>query len=154
MDNKTTILIKNTQQKIKINIGEIKQNIQKMLTVAGYSDFDISIWFTTNATIKKFNKKYRKKDISTDILSFPYHTKLEPGQKIIPQSSEDKTLGDLIISLERVKKDAAQLDQTFKNRLNIIIAHGITHLFGYDHKTNSQHLKMSKIEKKLLKSLE
>jgi len=47
------ITIKNRQRKIKIDIRRVTASIQKMLAVAGYSDFDIGIWFTTDATIKK-----------------------------------------------------------------------------------------------------
>ena len=55
------ITIKNTQRKIKISVSQIKKNLEKMLDVAGYPDFDIGIWFTTDKTIRAYNKKYRKK---------------------------------------------------------------------------------------------
>ena len=67
---------------IKINVKKIESNIFLMLDFLDYNDFDIGVWFTTNRTIRSYNKTYRKKDKPTDILSFPYHTTLKPGEKI------------------------------------------------------------------------
>ena len=80
------ILIKNTQKKIKIDINHIKKDVQTILNLLGYPDFDIGIWFTTNPTIRKYNKEYREKDKATDVLSFPYHETLKPGEKITPET--------------------------------------------------------------------
>lgn len=124
-----------------------------MLISLGYEDFDLGIWLTTNRTIKNYNKRFRKKDKATDILSFPYHPSLKPGNKVIIKEPEDKNLGDIIISLEYAKTDAQQQDKTLAQLLNILLAHGITHLLGYDHKTDEEYKKMQKIEKKLLNTL-
>src|SRR3989338_7121469 len=117
------IFIKNTQHKIKINIKALKTIIKKMLVIAGYKDFYINIWFTTNSTIKKYNKKYRNKNKATDILSFPFHN-IKAGKQIKIKYPEDKNLGDLIISLEHIKKDALKLNQSFDQRIEILLAHG------------------------------
>ena len=105
-----------------------------MLHVLGYQDFDLGIWFTTNQTIQRYNKKYRKKDKPTDILSFSYHTDLKPGQEIKVKEDEDKNLGDLIISLEFAQKDVKKLKKSIVEHLQILLVHGIAHLLGYDHK--------------------
>ena len=94
------ILLKNSQRKIKINENKIKKNIEKILNNLNYKDFGVNIWFTTNKTIQKFNNDFRKKYKATDVLSFPFHTNIKPGQRIKPQTSDDKNLGDIIISLE------------------------------------------------------
>lgn len=145
------ILLKNTQKKSKLNQNEIKSKIKIILEHLGYQDFDIGIWFTTNPTIKKYNLKYRKKNKITDILSFPYHDELKPGQKIKISSNEDKNLGDIIISLERAKTDASELNnRSFKEHLMVLIIHGICHLIGYDHKTEKEFKIMQKKENELL----
>ncbi len=146
------ITIKNTQRSIILNTAELKSVARKMLFLAGYEDFDLGIWLTTNTTIRRYNKQYRNKDKFTDILSFPYHPNLSPGQKIKPSCPEDENLGDLIISLEYVKKDASNWDQTFKERMHTLLAHGIAHLLGYDHQSDKDYALMSKLEKKLLKA--
>lgn len=147
------IKIINKQRKIKINEKELKKIITIMLATLGYQDFDIGIFLTTNPTIKKYNKKYRKKDTATDILSFPYHTSLKPGEKIIVTSQEDKNLGDIIISLEYVQRAAPEWNRSFKEHFIALIAHGIAHLLNYNHKTDAEFKAMQKIEKKLLASL-
>ncbi len=146
------ILIKNTQRKIKINTKKIKDDVEKMLHVLGYQDFDLGIWFTTNQTIQRYNKKYRKKDKPTDILSFPYHTDLKPGQEIKVKEDEDKNLGDLIISLEFAQKDVKKLKKSIVEHLQILLVHGIAHLLGYDHKTQKKYRQMQKFENMLLAS--
>ena len=169
------IKIINRQRKIKIDTKKIKSNIQKILNFLGYNDFDIGVLFTTNQTIRKYNKKYRGKDESTDILSFSYYTSLKPNQKIKIKNPEDKNLGDIIISLERVMSDSrlcrgfgGQAKKTvdrpelvegsnrtivlskFKEHLNLILVHGIAHLLGHDHKTEKQYKIMRQFENKLL----
>lgn len=147
------ILIKNTQRKFKIDQKDIASKLQKMLDALNYSDFDLSLWFTTNKTIQFYNKNYRKKDKPTDILSFPYHDYLKAGDRIKAKSEEEKNLGDLIISLEYLDKDAPNWNQTFLERLDILLAHGIAHLLNYDHQSEEEYEQMQKVEKKLLKSI-
>lgn len=148
-----SILLKNSQRKIKINKNKIKKNIETILNHLNYKDFGISIWFTTNKTIQKFNNDFRKKDKATDILSFPFHTNIKPGQRIKPKTKDDKNLGDIIISLEFCKKDSQKAKIPFDKYLTRIIIHGIVHLLGYDHITDEQFKKMHLVEKELLSLL-
>jgi len=123
-----------------------------MLEISGYPDFDIGVWFTTNKTIREYSKKFRKKDKPTDILSFPYHDKLKPGQKIVVKEPEDKNLGDIIISVEFAKKEAQEKKLALEKYLQILLAHGIAHLLGFDHKTEKQYKAMQEMERRLLES--
>ncbi|HBS47756.1 TPA: rRNA maturation RNase YbeY [Candidatus Dependentiae bacterium] len=147
------IFIKNSQKKIKIDINKIEQKLQKLLNFLKMKDFDVSLWFTTDTTIRKFNKKYRKKDKATDILSFPYHVHLKPGQKIEIKTEEDNNLGDIIISLKFVKKHSELDGVDFNLYINILLVHGIAHLLGYDHETDSDFKVMQKFEKSLLSEI-
>lgn len=148
------ISIKDTQRSIKVSKRQITQLAKTMLASLGYEGFDLGIWFTTNKTIHRYNKEYRSKDKPTDILSFPYHTELKPGEKIVVTDPEDKNLGDLIISLEYVQKDAPKTwGRTFDEHLTALLAHGISHLLGYDHITDEEFAVMQKVEKKLLRAV-
>jgi len=148
------ISIKNTQRKINVSNTKIIKIAEKMLKAAGYGGFELGIWLTTNQTIRRFNKEYRSKDKPTDILSFPYHHDLKPGDKIKVITPDDKSLGDLIISLEYVKVDAKKTwNRSFDEHLKALLAHGISHLLGYDHITDEDFEQMQKIEKKLLKAM-
>ncbi|MFH1461654.1 MAG: rRNA maturation RNase YbeY [bacterium] len=147
------ILIKNSQKKIQINENQITKNLNEILDKINYKNFDINIWFTTNNTIKKYNKNYRKKNKATDILSFPFYEKLKAGEQILASSKDEQILGDIIISLEFCKKYAAKNKLNFSDYLIRIIIHGIAHLLGFDHLTDEQFEKMKKFEKKLLNIL-
>ena len=148
------ISIRNTQRTVKISTAKIKREAQAMLACLGYTNFDLGIWITTNKTIRHYNKTYRSKDKPTDILSFPYHTELKPGQKVVVRSEEDQNLGDLIISAEYVLKDApVKWNRGFDEHMTVLLAHGIAHLLNYDHITDDEFAVMQKVEKKLLRAV-
>jgi len=125
---------------------------QKALQVLGYGDFDLGIMLTTNATIKNYNAQYRNKDKATDVLSFPYHY-IKAGNTIIPESDDDKNIGDMIISIEYVRNSAKKLGTTFEKRMNRMLIHSICHLLGYDHMQDDEFAIMIEKEKWLAKSI-
>ena len=97
-----------------------------------------------NAEIKKLNKKFRKKDTTTDILSFPFQQKKELKKKL--KVEKELYLGDIIINLNKVKNK--RLAQDFKLEFDRLWLHGLVHLFGHDHKKNKDFQLMKKIEDK------
>jgi len=148
------ITIKNRQRNIKIDENQIKKIVQKILNFLHYNNFDVGIWFTTNRTITRYNKKYRKKNKPTDILSFPFHESASPGKQIEVQTEDDRNLGDLIISLEYVKRNAEQLAISFDKHLQALLVHGICHLVGYNHLADEDYEKMRHKELQILKKLQ
>lgn len=147
------VTIKNTVQTIPVNIKKLKMDAQKLLDLLGYSDFDLGIWLTTNNTIRKYNRLYRKKDKPTDILSFPNYPNLRPGKRINKKTLEEKDLGDIIISLEYSVREAKQLRVSLQKQLQQLLVHGVCHLLGYTHDTEEGYKKMQKKEKYLLTKL-
>ena len=98
----------------------------------------INFVFTSDETLLEMNKKYLKHDTYTDILTFDY--------------SEGKIIGgDVIISVERVKENAAKFKTNFEEELRRVMIHGILHLCGYKDKTKANSLKMRKQEDLALK---
>lgn len=142
----------NRVKKIRVNEKKIQSIVAVMLDVLKYADFDIGILFTTNRSIRILNREYRQKDKPTDVLSFPFHPDLVPGSRIKAQSSDDKNLGDIIISLEYLKKDCSRWERSFDDHLIVILAHGIAHLLNYDHQTDEEYEQMQKVERRLLKA--
>ena len=102
-----------------------------------------SLLLSGSKEIKNLNKKFRKKNKSTDVLSFPFYEKKQLNNKI--RKENEVYLGDIIINLSQVKKKNNKAE--FKEELNKLWIHGLLHLLGYDHKSNSQYLQMQKIEK-------
>ena len=105
-----------------------------------------SLLLSDSKEIKSLNKKFRKKNKSTDILSFPFYQKKDL-YKIIKREKEIY-IGDIIINFNELKKASCTKD--FKNKLNKLWIHGLVHLFGHKHKTLKDFKSMNKLEKKYL----
>ena len=97
-----------------------------------------------NKEIKFLNKKFRNKNKTTDILSFPFQTKTELHKKI--KTEKDIYLGDIIVNLNQIKKQ--KVLKNFKMEFDRLWIHGLVHLLGHDHKKNKEFLKMNRIEKR------
>ncbi len=83
---------------------------------------DVSIIFCSDNYILDVNMRYLQHDYFTDIITFDY--------------CEGKTLsGDLFISIDTVRENAAEYGATFEEELNRVIVHGLLHLIGYDDRT-------------------
>ncbi|MCL5875279.1 MAG: rRNA maturation RNase YbeY [Candidatus Dependentiae bacterium] len=147
------ILIKNSQRKIKLDTEQLKHDAQTVLDALDYSDFDLGIWLASDAMIRKYNHEYRNKDKATDVLSFPYHATLKAGERIKVKTEEDKNLGDIIIAPHYVQKDLPRWEQTFEQRLKVLLVHGVCHLLGYDHIEDADYKIMHKKEVALLRTL-
>lgn len=147
------ITIRNTQRKISIDVEKLHQDAQVILNALRYHDYDLGIWLASDIRIRAYNRDYRNKDKVTDILSFPYHTELKAGERIIPRSPEDKNLGDLIIAPSYVYHDLARWNQSFEKRMQVLLVHGICHLLGYDHIKDEDYKVMKRKEATLLKKL-
>ena len=94
--------------------------------------------------IKKLNQKFRKKNKSTDVLSFPFYEKNQLNNKIRKQ--KEVYLGDIIINLSQVKNKNNKVK--FKEELNKLWIHGLLHLLGYDHKSDTKYSQKQKLENK------
>jgi len=93
--------------------------------------------------IKLLNKKFRKKNKTTDVLSFPFQRKSELKKKI--KKEKEIYLGDIIINLSKIKNK--KVIKIFKFEFDRLWIHGLVHLLGYDHKKEKDFLKMRQIEK-------
>lgn len=114
----------------------------------------ISITLTNAENIRRINKEYRNIDKETDVLSFPMFEKDEIDAIIESKEYDvDDVLGDIIISIERVHKQAEEYGHGFKRELAYMIVHGFYHLMGYDHIKEEDKSKMRPKEEKILQDL-
>ena len=90
----------------------------------------VNVILTTPNEIQKINLKYRNIDKPTDVLSFPMFEKDEI-QKI--SDDVEEVLGDIIISIEKVKEQGIEYGHGFIRELSYMVVHGFYHLMGYDH---------------------
>lgn len=110
----------------------------------------INIVLTTPKNIRKMNKEYRNVDKETDVLSFPMFEKSEIENIDI---SNPYILGDIVISIEQVKKQAIEYEHSFERELSYMIVHGFYHLLGHDHIKDIDKKQMRKKEENILEQL-
>lgn len=119
-----------------------------------YTNIYISITLTNPKNIRKINKDYRNIDKETDVLSFPMFEKDEIDAIIESKEYEiDDVLGDIIISIDRVKEQAIEYGHSFKRELAYMVVHGFYHLMGYDHIKEEDKEEMRPKEEKILQEL-
>lgn len=114
----------------------------------------VSITLTNPENIRKFNKQYRNIDKETDVLSFPMFEKSELDKKI--KNSDFKNmdiLGDMVISIPRVKEQAKEYEHSFERELSYMVVHSFYHLMGYDHIKEEDKAKMRPKEEFVLNNL-
>jgi len=101
---------------------------QKVLESEDKKASDLSIALVGQGRIRELNKRYRGKNRVTDVLAFP---------------NNEFGLGEIVICLREIKKNAKRFSSTFEKELARVLIHGILHLLGYDHeKSNAQAKKM------------
>ena len=103
-----------------------------------------TILLTNSLNIKRLNRKFRKRNKSTDVLSFPYFS-----IKNLKSIKENKIyIGDIAVSYEVIHSRAKK--NNFISEFDKVWVHGLLHLLGYNHIKNKDHFKMSKFEKRIL----
>ena len=106
----------------------------------------LTILLSNNKNIKKLNKKFRNKNKSTDVLSFPSEKKIN--------IKKSPYIGDIIVSYEFMNKPKVLNILEFKIKVTKIFIHGFLHLLGYDHIRLNDFKKMLIEEKKIYKTIE
>lgn len=115
----------------------------------------ISITLTNAQNIRKKNKEYRNIDKETDVLSFPMFEK-EEIEQLLKQKEHivQDVLGDIVISIEQVEKQAKEYGHSFQRELAYMLVHGFYHLMGYDHIEEEDKKVMRPKEEKVLQDLD
>jgi len=115
--------------------------LEKILSVVGrfvkVKNYEVSIAFVNNKTIRFANRVYRGKDSVTDVLSF----------------SLEKNSGEILISYSQARKQAKESGHGVLEEISFLITHGLLHLFGHDHETSKDAKKMFALQTKILNQL-
>ena len=148
------------KQFVDIEYRELTQNndydefinkvIQKCFEIENLQNTNlyVSVILTTPNIIKNINNEFRNIDKETDVLSFPMFEKDE-----IQDVTEEETLGDIVISVERVKKQAEEYGHSFERELAYMLVHGFYHLMGEDHMKEEEKARMRQKEENVLQKL-
>lgn len=123
---------------------------------------EINLTLTDDEGIHKINKQFRNIDRATDVLSFPMLSYDEPGDfSFLSDENEDDfnpdtgevILGDIIISVDKVREQAENYGHSKKREFAFLITHSMLHLFGYDHMQPDEALVMEKKQHVILDEL-
>ncbi len=98
-------------------------------------DAEISVTFCSAEYIRELNRTYRNKDSETDVLSFPMY---ESDELTESECALGVMLGDVVISVPRVRTQAAELGNTFNGEAAFLTVHSTLHLLGYDHERSKE----------------
>ena len=131
------------EKKLKEPEIYFKKKLKKLSKFSSFKNKnqEFTVMLTNNKKMKDLNLKFRNKNVSTDVLSFPLKVKLK--NKLY--------LGDIAISFEIINKRAKLT--SFDHELDKMWIHGYLHLLGHDHKKNKDYFLMNKKEKLIFKKL-
>lgn len=118
-----------------VSLNEIKHNFCLKNKVFDTVVFDIV--FCNDDEIHRINRNYRNTDRPTDVITFAIFADSPDDEKFIFDG--EINLGEIIISLDTIKKQAEENKTTFDDELRLITAHGILHLLGFDHLTEDDY---------------
>ena len=132
---------------------EFIQLTKNILQLAGEhekvnDDAEMSVTFVSNEEIKRINHEFRNKDEVTDVLSFPQEELGDGEIEIVGDIPVH--LGDVIISLDVVKKQAEEYEHSLEREIAFLAVHGFLHLIGYDHETIEEEKEMFKRQENIL----
>ena len=101
---------------------------------------EVSIAFIDDDAMKELNQKFRKKAKTTDVLTFPADDSYnEP-------SATGRPLGDIVISVDQARKQAADEKHSLSTEIRYLVVHGVLHALGYDHETDRGEMNALEVE--------
>lgn len=122
---------------------------------------EVNILLTDNEGIRITNNEMRNIDASTDVLSFPMIDFQSEGDFSVAENdislfnanSGELLLGDIMISLEKVKEQALEFNHSMKREYAFLIAHSMLHLSGYDHMEQEERIRMEQMQEEILQHI-
>jgi probable rRNA maturation factor len=121
-----------------VSAATMKRRAARMLELLGLGGAELSVALVDDEVIHALNRDYRKKDKPTDVLAFA----MEEGEAA-PRGGGARVLGDVILSVDTARRQAAERRRPLLDELTMLLAHGLLHLLGYDHRTDKEERRMT-----------
>jgi probable rRNA maturation factor len=162
-------MVLNRQRRVRVSLPQFNQFASRARKLLKLPTDALTICLVSEAEIARWNRTYRGKNAPTDVLSFPSSDASLPsrnGNRGMPKTpvrnrspravsflgkSDSTYLGDIAIAPAVARKNAVRFGRTFEDEMRILILHGMLHLMGYDHETDSGQ--MERREKRLRRAL-
>ncbi len=154
-DDHESSMITNHQGRVRVALAPLDRFLTRVLRVLGLSADAASVRFVNDSQMARWNRKYRGKRGSTDVLSFPAEQQASGAGRLRRDGARRETLsarsneylGDIAISPTVARRNARRFGRTLAQELQILILHGVLHLMGHDHETD--HGEMEHLESQL-----
>ena len=111
----------------------------------------INLALSNNSEVQALNAEFRGMNKPTNVLSFANIDDLDFDKMV--EESDNIELGDIIVALETLQSEAEHLEISLKNHFTHLLIHGILHLYGFDHQTDTEAEEMEDIEVDILRAL-
>ncbi|HTX14341.1 MAG TPA: rRNA maturation RNase YbeY [Candidatus Baltobacteraceae bacterium] len=149
-------MVLNRQRRVRVSINDLEQFLARARRALRLRSDSLTVSLVTNAKIARWNRAYRGKPNPTDVLSFPAEKENASREKPRTRATRGRApsaryLGDIAIAPAVARRNARRLGRTFDNEMRILILHGILHLMGYDHETDTGQ--MDRREQRLRRAL-
>ena len=122
----------------------VRAAVEVALASAGSGEYELGIVMSDDAHIQILNRTWRGKDAATNVLSFPAADPTQDGPRL---------LGDVVLALETIEREASAEGKTFREHLSHLAVHGALHLLGFDHERDGDAETMEDQERKILARL-
>ena len=121
---------------------EIAQFVRRILIALRVDDdiHDVSIAIVDDEAMRNLNRKFRKKNKTTDVLTFP------ADDSDADPNATGRPLGDIVISIDQARRQATDQKHSLATEVRYLILHGILHALGYDHETDSGEMNALEVE--------
>ncbi len=139
-----TVHYRNDVRRSGVDARALKKTLRELLAAVHEADASISITLVNDATIREINRAHRGKDRPTDVLSFP----LEPEP-----FAQERLLGDIVISIDTARRQAADYDAPLQQELYRLSIHGLLHILGHDHEEPGERARMESEERRLASAI-
>ncbi len=151
---------------LSIPYGEIiRQVVEAAIAQEGCPyEAEVSVTLTSGEEVRRLNREFRGVDQTTDVLSFPMSEYKEPADFDFleedaaadcfnPETGE-LLLGDIVLSVEKIKEQAREYGHSLKRELAFLTAHSMLHLMGYDHMEEEERKLMEERQRLLMEALD
>jgi probable rRNA maturation factor len=137
-----------------VDTRRLKADARKLLKAAGEERAALSVSLVDDQEIAQLNRKHRGKDKPTDVLSFPLYEPEELGLTGAHDDTPERMLGDVVISVDTARRQAAEYDAPLQNEINRLLIHGILHVLGHDHEKPRERAVMEAEERRLAAAID
>lgn len=114
----------------------------------------LAVALASDARVRALNRRYRRVDHSTDVLSFapddpPSTRRPRSARPAATAGSRDAVLGDIVIARGVARRQARAAGHSWQAELRVLALHGLLHLLGYDHDSATDRARMARVESQL-----